>query len=1227
MSSKGSDQNWNRPWSMNEIIENAENWSLAGDVALLNTIKSYADNLLSKTLTISDSVDGLLNELDEVGLRLDITHNEFQSLRNTQFIESRVYEDDETLDVQETKEKEREYSEEEKQRVIREAVQEGLDIMDRYFEKYEVSISDSEEEAEEKSYVLKPKDLYADRPLPLVIGTDEWYKKWHVGLADSSSESESEKESESYSESDSEDHLPKDLMKGSETSSELDFPSQTGESRPMASSTFDQSTKQSDIFESDDSDEQVSLPVKTPTSNKNFAEQLAEKLGNVVSEREVAAEEVNKRPIQTSSSKKFGDLFSDEPPPIDDFEDTVLQKSVQSGLFSGGQGLFDDVDDKFSDHEPNLPKDVQVKNKTQVKQEAQSPENRGVSLSARDFLIAMIAAKTICLHLLARSNRRSRRFCKRTHRQPPLFNDEPPELETPDKQTEDTAKRKPFGGVSILGSANIFAEQKIKNILKSQPDIVKSDAKDTETEANMPRKVDLFQDDDDHKAAPKKISLFDEDDDLFKDDLFSKGISSKTNFNLFDDTEDIKEDLFARETVRKVDLFSEEDSASNINDDGKSKKADISLFNDEDQPEKEECSPIMEGEDQESKEAAGQAGHVTQIILEDDSSRGNIINSDIGERQVIGAETKSSDKNITSELFDDGHDKVDIVVDDLFGTNPTKSEPKSTPPDASIVTRRSEGVNLFGTTPPPDDDIWDTKSDNFSDGEDQFSYRFDSNAGGSSLFDNEPPFLGPDESSGIVRDHNITRVDTDDSSFYPYASSSRRLSSDIFSEQQSQDRLFVTNSKTESINVAPPQLDIIHEDPKVSYVDITPSGNLDDLDDSKEDSVFVKEPRLEPERPLSLFDSSDNDFENLFLAKAEIKSLPKLSGERLSLFDNTDDVLVDEIEKTAPTDAPSEKKDEFRPNKTVLDWEDDEGRLTSSTAKVQAVTDKPTDEHAGKRPISDSPLAVTTRRLRHNLNINVSALLPGRAPPRPKDLSKSHGGDVSREEENITTGAPYASSPPQAVSNVSAERAVSFDDDVDGVRVLHSITKDRVRIPIKRRPSTRRGRREAIGRSEIGATAGRDGNIASPLDVRAEKPSPENPSKEASETIKQLAIGLAVNVKPLELNSKLDGAEQIFAKGALKEKPKQTLFSSDDDSDGGLFAVPGKDEADREGKPVTTASKKALFNDSSSDDDFFSTTTKQRVQPTLVEKKKQMSTLRKLKNIETDDDPLSSLLK
>lgn len=52
-------------------------------------------------------------------------------------------------------------------------------------------------------------------------------------------------------------------MKGSETSSELDFSSQTSDNRPVANSTFNESAKKPNVFASDEeSDGQGSVPVK-----------------------------------------------------------------------------------------------------------------------------------------------------------------------------------------------------------------------------------------------------------------------------------------------------------------------------------------------------------------------------------------------------------------------------------------------------------------------------------------------------------------------------------------------------------------------------------------------------------------------------------------------------------------------------------------------------------------------------------------------------------------------------------------------------------------------------------------------------------------------------------------------------------------------------------------------------------------------------------------------------
>ena len=76
----------------------------------------------------------------------------------------------------------------------------------------------------------------------------------------------------------------------SDTSSELDF-SQKIE------------PKHKDFFNSSDSENSVQAPV----SNKSFAEQLAAKLGHVVSQ-EFEEPEVNRRPIQNQTTN-YGNIF------------------------------------------------------------------------------------------------------------------------------------------------------------------------------------------------------------------------------------------------------------------------------------------------------------------------------------------------------------------------------------------------------------------------------------------------------------------------------------------------------------------------------------------------------------------------------------------------------------------------------------------------------------------------------------------------------------------------------------------------------------------------------------------------------------------------------------------------------------------------------------------------------------------------------------------------------
>lgn len=88
------------------------------------------------------------------------------------------------------------------------AVLKGFELVDKCYDRIELTVSDSEDEDLTMNFVLRAKDPYLCRPLPYVIGSEDWHKKWHVGLLESSSESDDDKESDKYSDNDSEIDLP-----------------------------------------------------------------------------------------------------------------------------------------------------------------------------------------------------------------------------------------------------------------------------------------------------------------------------------------------------------------------------------------------------------------------------------------------------------------------------------------------------------------------------------------------------------------------------------------------------------------------------------------------------------------------------------------------------------------------------------------------------------------------------------------------------------------------------------------------------------------------------------------------------------------------------------------------------------------------------------------------------------------------------------------------------------
>nr|XP_023017779.1 WASH complex subunit 2 isoform X2 [Leptinotarsa decemlineata] len=1300
MLSMESESKWNsdKAWTTDEILENANKWSLAGDVALLNTIKSFSKNMLRKTEELSQNIDKLLVHADEVSLKLDISQNQFHSLKNTQFIENRVYEDDETLDSKEEgKVVEKPPSEEDQEKMISESVILGLEIMNQYYEMVEVSISDTEEDEEpERSFILKPKDTYAHRPLPPVIGTDEWYKRWNS--EDSSSDSGDDKMADIYSESDSEDNLPKDLFKGSETSSELDFSSQTSENRPVAHSTFDDSTRRPELVTT--CEEQENSTVNASISSKLFAEQLAAKLDSVISTQENLTGQINKEPIQPVRSNTFcGNLFSDEPPPLSEPEDRLFPKSASAGIFSGGERLFDDVDSIHGGNQNKMPFNT-------TRNDDHKSENSGQKIDKNTSFLPKSSKVSKGLFdsddssdddIFSTSKTPFAKppFLKPSvplfDNEPPKLKDEPPKLKDEYKPTEEVSKKKPTGGVSIFGNSNIFGNDEIKNVLKNQQqnithDLFKEEEKNTSEPASViPQQVpedkrqvrrkqfSLFDDDtednfsqESKKVPLKKNNLFDDEDSdmenkvlikkeypdtksvksedisqdiksydnvetekkplknvsLFDDKFNSSLANKKINISLFDDDDDdelFKDDLFSELTSKKFksnlfdsnDLFSEKTSSVDNTirrDDLKNKNEvitddTVSVLGEE----KRSHSSSMDVEDDPKFE------NNVEVSVKDDSLNNNGLHVNIEENSIKREfmvpdvdEAQTNDKlsklfeGVGKGLFDTEQEQQSSGLENVVSHLSPKEE--TTPRYDSEQKEDKVIVRLFDSTPPPDDDDgdWDTKSDNFSDSDDYTSYRADENLQRSNLFDDEPPSLGPNDSSGIVRDHS-TRVYTDDSSFYPYASSSRRLSSDIFSEQQYQDSLFVTKSGADSATV-PSNLDIIQEVSNISTVNITPSENIPGMEttdnkilDSENNFLAIDEPSIKNELEFAK-DGESNEISSNVSRDHGVKNI--------FIDQNSNDHENNVLQSPMESEIKGSRRNSAI--SSIMDMLKNEGESNNLNIKV-------------------SP-----GKLRHSMNINVNALMPGYSPQKARELSKSQSLDSAKREDHTFLKAETVetSSIPVVRKNLpgtTLEKAVSFDD-VDNVEVLHSVTKDRAKLPLNRRPSTRRGRQAAMRKSVIDDDSMLSNkqekkeveDVPNRMDVtprKAEEDEIPSQEKKTESIFSEKSKDLNVSTEKDQVN-KQDSSKEFTA------NKTKGLFDSGSESDNDLFS-----SSQAKSKKI-----KKLFDDESSDEDLFSTAssssitkTKESVFKSSNKTIHKPASVKKLENIQTSEDPLSNL--
>ncbi|XP_045508585.1 WASH complex subunit 2 [Colias croceus] len=504
----------------------ASKWSLNGDRHLLDLLQNIHQKIMTKCTETNARMDELVDSLDTANVDLQNVNNKFMALSNNQFVESRVYDDDiDTIQTETAavKEPERQANQDDELDLIKQS----LLIIEAMHEQVQILDSDSSDDDDDGRLILKPKDMYHHRPLPYIIGSQMWRKKWHAGLvvedSDTDSAGSKPQPGEEYSDSEPEvtdiqtDKQHKDVtISSSNTSVEVITNTQTKPDVPR------------------------------PCRPADVAAELARRLGGDIPPPPSIPVDLppTTGKVYRAEQPTRATIFSNEPPPLDQCEsedseedifaelhknsythnDRVSNTNVVDELFGSSPVVVEKVvsntNDKrpiFDDEsEPELFTEKPKEKTPEPKEEGFKKPIGGISLfgSNKD-------SNSIGAAILKRNQRKS-------------SSDE----EIPETQPEP----KPVQNKNIID--DLFVKPKVKKPIINKNKEVKKEIKVQTKEVT--EKKDLFSDD-----------LFDDIDDIFTSKVITKKPENKSIFDdvskenkevksIFDDDDD---DLFSNVKV------------------------------------------------------------------------------------------------------------------------------------------------------------------------------------------------------------------------------------------------------------------------------------------------------------------------------------------------------------------------------------------------------------------------------------------------------------------------------------------------------------------------------------------------------------------------------------------------------------------------------------------------------------------------------------------------------
>ncbi|CAL8390971.1 unnamed protein product [Arctogadus glacialis] len=533
-------QVWERPWTLGEMRQASANWSLAADSGLFLFLQDFSQRMLSKTHDIEKQLDGLMRDTKATDSCLHSVFNDFLMLSNTQFIENRVYDEEveepiakvESAVKHPEKEKTREQKEAELIPKMQEAVNYGLRVLDSAFEQLDIKAGNSDSEDEEAmdrvEAILEPKDLYVDRPLPYLIGSQAFMEQDDVGLGDLSSD-------EMSIDSDRDSVIESEDGKG-EVQSDEEFEEAEGrgsinkKSSVLSYEEDEEEDEDSDIFgESDKEEEYEDENERKIASSTSFVDELAARIkGDPVSKGEEdraslasskkrakskKVAKAEKSPAAAVVRQESDDMF--QPPRMEEEEFSPFGGG--GGLFSGGRGLFDD------DDENGPPVETPVSHTTPGNQ-TQIPQARGLFSDDEDTQVFPTPSK----------NQSKPGSAKQPKAPVSLFDNEEEE-----DLFASVAKSKPKPSQAKATTPqpqktlSLFSDDE-DQWLGSQPGTGRTETKTGGMKASVSAPSNLPS-----ARAPPNGSLFeDEDEDLFATAKTSSPLKSQRVALLFEDDED-----------------------------------------------------------------------------------------------------------------------------------------------------------------------------------------------------------------------------------------------------------------------------------------------------------------------------------------------------------------------------------------------------------------------------------------------------------------------------------------------------------------------------------------------------------------------------------------------------------------------------------------------------------------------------------------------------------------